>query len=259
MSENYSLIKNEEETKHFIETVLQPLKNDEVYIVILTARKKYCPTISSSLEVVSRDIIRNNDTNKIMRKLKKMSIVEGLYTDKNEDIIPNEAFTLYILPEPRSMLKAYNEFNKDINQWNYENLIKSNIVEDSNLELYRKLDLKLFSAIHRSKSKSKYFIIDIDKKDETLLNNILYFIKAKENKEDLGIELQIGYLYTSNIAWISETRGGYHVILNRNDETGKIIHEIMNRKMEFVEFRKETMTPIPGTLQGGFVVKEYKL
>ena len=87
MSENYSLIKDEEETKRFIEKVLQPLNNDEVYIVVLTARKKYCPTISSSMEVVSRDIIRNNDPNKILRKLKKMSIVEGLYTDKNDDII----------------------------------------------------------------------------------------------------------------------------------------------------------------------------
>ena len=39
MSETYSLIKDEEETKRFIEKVLQPLKNDEVYITVLTARK----------------------------------------------------------------------------------------------------------------------------------------------------------------------------------------------------------------------------
>lgn len=245
MSETYSLIKNEDETKHFIEKVLQPLNNDEVYIVILTARKKYCPTISSSMEVVSRDIIRNNDINKIMRKLKKMSIVEGLYTDKNEDIIPNEAFALYILPEPRSMLKAYKEFSININEWMCVDLLS----ENKNLELYRKLDLKLFSAIHKSKSKAKYFIIDIDKKDETLLKNILYFIHSKEFDSD---NLQ-------HIQWLSETRGGYHIILNRNNETGKIIHEIMKRKFEFVEFRKETMTPVPGTSQGGFVVKEYKL
>lgn len=245
MSENYSLIKDEEETKRFIEKVLQPLNNDEVYIIVLTARKKYCSTISSSLEVVARDIIRNNDTNKIMRKLKKMSLVEGLYTDKNEDIIPNEAFALYILPEPRSMIKAYKEFNININEWMCQDLLS----EEKNLELYRKLDLKLFSAIHRSKSKSKYFILDIDKKDETLLKNILYFIHSKEFNND---NLQ-------HIQWISETRGGWHIILNRNDETGKIIHEIMQRKMEFVEFRKESMTPVAGCSQGGFVVKEYKL
>jgi len=255
MLENYSLIKNEEETKRFIEKVLQPLQNDEVYITVLTARKKYCPTISSSMEVVSRDIIRNNDTNKIMRKLKKMSIVEGLYTDKNEDIIPNEAFALYILPEPRSMLKAYIEFNKDINEWLYTDLVS----EEKNLELYRKLDLKLFSAIHRSKSKSKYFIIDIDKKDEKLLKNIIDQIKIGDLNKDLGSSLQWKHPSIESISWISETHGGWHIILNRNNETGKIIHEIMKRKFEFVEFRKETMTPVVGMSQGGFVVKEYKL
>lgn len=215
MSETYSLIKNEDETKHFIEKVLQSLNNDEVYIVILTARKKYCPTISSSMEVVSRDIIRNNDTNKIMRKLKKMSIVEGLYTDKNEDIIPNEAFALYILPEPRSMLKAYKEFNININEWMCQDLLS----DEKNLELYRKLDLKLFSAIHRSKSKSNYFILDVDKKDEELLAKI--FKNVEDNERD--------------IKFITEIRGGYHVILNRNNQTGKVIHEIMKRKMEFTK------------------------
>ncbi len=241
MSELCSLIKNEDETRKFIEKVLQPLKNDEVYITVLTARKKYCSTISSSLEVVNRDIIRNNDTNKILRKIRKMSIVEGLYTDKNNDIIPIEAFALYILPEPRSMLKAYNDFIENTGKWNYENL-KS---ENKNLELYRKLDIKLFSSIHRSKSCSNYFIIDIDKKDEVLFNNIYIFIQSKE-----------WYDSPSVIKWISETRGGYHIMLERNNISGEIVHEIMKRKIESVEFRKEMMTPIPGTLQGGFVVKE---
>ena len=255
MSENYSLIKDEEETKRFVEKVLQPLKNDEVYITVLTARKKYCPTISSSMEVVSRDIIRNNDTNKILRKLKKMSIVEGLYIDKNEDIIPNEAFALYILPEPRSMLKAYKEFNININEWMCQDLLS----EHKDLELYRKLDLKLFSAIHRSRSKAKYFIIDIDKKDEMLLKNILDLIKMGDLSKDLYSTLQWQYPTIESIVWISETRGGWHIILNRNDETGKIVHEIMERKFSDVEFRKETMTPTPGLLQGGFLVKEYKI
>ena len=238
MSKNYTLIKDENETRKFIEKVLQPLKDDEVYIVVLTARKKYYPTISSSLEVVSRDIIRNNDTNKIIRKLKKLSIVEGIYTDKDNNIISIEAFALYILPEPRSMLKAYTDFTENINKWNYENL-KAND-ENKNLELYRKLDIKLFSSIHKSKSRSNYFIIDVDKKDEMLLLNIL------SNFKDL-----------SDIRWVSETRGGFHVIANRNEVTGKIIHEIIKRRTEFIEFRKECMTPTPGTLQGGFVVKEY--
>lgn len=250
----YNLIKDESETRKFIETVLQPLHNDEVYIVVLTARKKYCPTISSSLEVVTRDILRSNDINKIMRKFKKMGVVDGLYVDKNNDIIPVEALSLYILPEPRSMLKAYASFTESINKWNYENLVKSNTVENINLELYRRLDMKLFSAIHKSRSRSCYFIIDVDKKVESLLENILNLLKDEIENNSLKPPMTVDDL----VRWITITRGGFHIILDRNEITGKFIHRLMNMKIPFVEFRKETMTPVPGTLQGGFLAKEYK-
>jgi hypothetical protein len=246
-----NLIVNEEETRKFIEKVLLQLENDEVYLAVLTTRKKYCSTISESMEVVKREIIRNNDTNKTIRKLKRMSIVEGIYTDNKGNDIPVEAFALYILPEPRSMIKGYIDFTESINKWNLENLKSKN----KNLELYKKLDIKLFSSIHKSKSKSNYFIIDIDRKDESLLNYILNIIKNNERIDDT---FECGnYCKVSNVSWISETNGGYHVILNRNDVTGKAIHEIMMKNIPDVEFRKETMTPVVGSSQGGFVVKEY--
>ena len=225
-----TLIKDENEIRIFIENVLPPLEHDEVYIVVLTARKKYCPTISSSMEVVARDIIKTNDTDKIIRKLKKLSIVEGLYTDKNGEIIPNDAFVLYILLDPRSMLKAYKEFNKDINEWIY-----SHLVGEKNLQFYRDIDIKLFSAIHRSPSKKNYFIIDIDKKDETLLNIIVEKLNS--------------------IKWVTETRGGYHILVDRCD--GEMVYKISQMKLSDVEIKKEIMTPIPGTLQGGFLVHRY--
>lgn len=244
MSENRTLIRNEEETRKFIEKVLKPLKNDEVYMAVLNARKKYYPPISSSMEVVSRDIIRNNDTNKILRKLRRLSIVEGIYTDGNGNIIPVEAFSLYILPEPRSMLKAYNEFIKVVNEWSYNNLVR----DEKDLELYRKLDLKLFSSIHKSKSKSNYFILDIDKKDEELLTKILNHMKQ------FNID-------NESIRWISKTHGGYHIILDRNEFTGRFIEYVQKSYTyqlgkDVVELRKEMMTPTPGLLQGGFIVKE---
>jgi len=251
------LIKDEDETRKFLNKVLLPLENDEVYIIVLTARKKYCPTISSSLEVVSRDIIRNNDIDRIIRKIRRMSIVEGIYVDKDNNTIPIEAFSMYILPEPRSTIKAYMTFTQDINKWNYENLMKCNIVEDANLGLYRKLDIKLFSAIHKSRSRSDYFIIDIDKKDEKLLEYIIQLLEIElvELEKENILQSSIRR-FNGLIKWISETRGGYHVILNRNETTGKFIHKLMNQKIPDVEFRKETMTPVVGMLQGGFVVKE---
>lgn len=252
MNNEYSILKDEEEAKRFIEKVLQPLKDDEVYITVLTARKKYCSTIASSMEVVNRDIIRSNDINKIIRKLKKMSIVEGIYTDKNDDIIPIEAFSLYILPEPRSTLKAYRDFIKNINEWIYSDLIGTT----KNLGYYRKIDTKLFSSIHSNKSRSNYFIFDIDLKDEELLSGF-YDLLTNNN------------IKSESIKWISETHGGYHLILDRNEETGTFVHKFKSGRVKlserfdtsftnvYIEMRKETMTPTPGCLQGGFLVKEY--
>lgn len=252
MNNNYSLLKDEEETKKFINTVLQPLKDDEVYIAVLTARKKYCETISSSLEVVNRDIIRSNDTNKILRKFRKLAIVEGIYTDKNEDVIPIDAFALYVLPEPRSTLKGYKEFTRDINEWIYSDLIGTN----KNLNYYRNVDTKLFSAIHKSRSRASYFIFDIDLKDEELLSDFRDAMLDNNIKEE-------------SIKWTSETHGGYHMILERNESTGTFVSLFKTGKIKlsksydilftnaYIELRKDTMTPIPGCLQGGFLVKHH--
>lgn len=135
---------NETTARNFLQGVLQPLQDDEVYILLLCTRKKYCPSICRSEEIVDRAIIRDTNIDKIIRKIKKMSNVEGIYgeRDTNQDI-PKEAFALYILLDPRSTLKAYPTFNSDINKWLYPNLKGS----EKDLTLFRKMDIKLFSAI----------------------------------------------------------------------------------------------------------------
>ncbi len=227
-----SLIYDENEIMDFLSDVIKPLEDDEVYILLLTARKKYSDSISTSQEVVHRDIIRNNDHTKILRKIRRMANVRGIYTDKNtgQEIEP-DAFVIYFLTDPRSMLKGYDAFTSDINKWMYDSLKG----EYKNLDYYRNLDVKLFSAIHRSKSRSYYFIIDIDKKDENILMNISMLLR-------------------DDIRWVSETHGGYHLIVDKNENSGKMIHEKIGG-MENVEILKNSMTPVPGTLQGGFEVK----
>ena len=55
-----NLICNLDETKEFIKRVLKPLEDDEVYILLLNARKKWCPELSRSEEIMYRDLIRDN-------------------------------------------------------------------------------------------------------------------------------------------------------------------------------------------------------
>lgn len=230
-----SLIYDENEVKEFIDKVLMPLEDDEVYLLLLVARKKWCKSISRSEEVLSRDIIRENELEKPFKKIKKMAYIDGMYLDRNTlKEIDIGCQSLYMVLDPRSTLKAYSEFISDINKWVYESFKGTS----KNLELYRKLDLKLFSAIHKNRSRSLYKVIDIDKKDETILANILALLKG-------------------HVKCISETHGGYHIIVNRNAESSRIIYLEITDKKENVEILNDPITVIPGTLQGGFRVKRY--
>jgi hypothetical protein len=100
----------------------------------------------------------------------------------------------------------------------------------------------LFSAIHRSNAYIPYVVIDIDKKEPDLLADIIR---------------RINYDYI----WINETRGGYHVICQKSKNLGRLIYEnkLYEMKDQGVEIQKEAMTPVTGTLQGGFEVKRVKM
>ena len=225
------LVYNFDEVKDFVKRILMKLEDDEVYILLLNTRKKYCPVeLSKSEEVLGRELIRHNDLDKIIRKIKKVAYIDNIYADILKDV-PIHCFALYCLLDPRSTLKGYGEFIEDINKWIYESFKG----ESKNLELYRRIDVKLFSAIHKNRSRGLYFVVDIDKKDEAILDKIT--------------GLLIGH-----IEWISETHGGYHVIVGKNNDTGTIIYKNI-AGMEYVEILKDPMTPMPGTLQGGFQIK----
>lgn len=227
------LIYDINELKDFVERMFTNLEDDEVYILLLYARKKYCPVeLSKSEEVLGRELIRNNNVDMILRKIRKISCVGGIYTDSNTlKDVPVHCMAVYCLIDPRSTLKGYGEFVEDINKMIYDSFKG----ESKNLELYRRIDVKLFSAIHKNRSRRLYIIVDIDKKDETILDKVIDLLK--------------GY-----IAWVSETHGGFHVIVNKEYDVGEIIYtQIAN--MEYVEILKEPTTPLPGTLQGGFKVK----
>lgn len=227
------LIHDLAETREFVERVLMKLEDDEVYILLLNARKKWCPELSRSEEIMYRDIIRGNSLDGTLRKIKKTSCVSGgIYVDRNSlKEIDINCMALYVLLDPRSALKGYGEFVENINSWIYDSFKG----KSKNLELYRKLDIKLFSAIHKNRSRGIYFVIDIDKKDDDILDRIT------------------GPL-SGNIRWISETHSGFHVIVDRSYESGIIIYPYMVG-IEYVEVLKDPTTPVPGTLHGGFPVK----
>lgn len=227
-----NMIHDINETRDFVERVLNNLEVDEVYILLLNMRKKYCQSeLSSSEEVLRRELLRHNDTEKILRKVRKISCTRDIYVDKKTSKnIPDHCYVIYCLTDPRSTIKGYGEFIKNINSITYQSFKDS-----KSLELYRRMDIKLFSAIHKSRSRRLFSIVDVDKKDDTILDKVTDLLKG-------------------HIKWISETHGGFHVIADKVYDTGIILYtQIIG--MEHVEILKEPMTPLPGTIQGGFEVR----
>lgn len=226
-----SLMKNEILAREFVNLIFLPLKDDEVFIYMILARKKYNPIVSNEC-LFHRDLLEKNDPDYIVKKIKKNCLMDNTFTDpKTNAIIPIDSFVVYVDLSPKSVLKAYGSFVKRFNDLIYQSI--KNILY---LPEVTKIKSILLSEIHKSDSYKPYILVDVDKKD------VSFLLKIKERLK---------------IKWISETRGGYHILIENNRENGRIVH------MEFshipnIEIKKEVMTPLPGTLQGGFEVKKYE-
>lgn len=232
-----SLLVNEQAAREFIETTFPKLEKDQVLVMMLTARHKYEKTIAQE-SVVFRDIINKNDTDAIIRKIQRASIIDNLYIDKRSNKpIPMSAFVIYVNLLPKSVLRGYITFTKETND-----LLQGIVEGNKPIERLVRIKDDLFSAIHRSNSYVPYILIDIDKKDPDLLADIIR---------------RIHY----DCIWINETRGGYHIISQKSKNLGRLIYEnkIYEMKELGIEIQKETMTPITGTLQGGVEVKRIKI
>lgn len=229
-----SLIYNEILVRNFCKHVLPELRDDEVLIMTLFSRRKY----GGVQELLNRAILRRTDSNYVLRKIKRMSYVDDVYIDRTTgEPIPTSSMVLYIDLIPKSTVKAIKTFNREMYEWLY-----SAITSDKfDRSLFRRIDIKLFSAIHRSSSRRPFFLIDVDDKtDWTDPSSKLYDV--------------LSFLDERYIQWVTETKGGFHVLVDRTNETGRVIFKYI-RCIDNVEVHKEVMTPIPGTLQGGFEVK----
>jgi len=227
------MIWSEKQISDFINVVFPELLNDEVLIMLVCARKKYCEILPRSEEILDRKIIRTNDKTRIIQKIKKLASQKFFINEELE--IPHHAKAIYVDLNPKSVIKAYSVFTKEVNDQIY-NLIRTLLNgNEPDFNFFRKLDIRFFSAIHRSTSRHLYWLIDVDVKDTNLVNKI--------------IEMLHGY-----VKCVTETRGGYHIIVRVSNESSKIIFTELKGK-EHIEVHKQCLTPIPGTLQGSFPVK----
>ena len=229
---------NTELIKQFHEKLVD-LEEDEVYLLTGGARKKYAngnPDISTSHEVVTRKLVRHNDFDKFLSIIEKSRAMVALSIDKNtKKNLPQETHVLWMNPNPRSTLKGYNHFKKKVDDHIYE-LTKCKGDREQHYRQLKKIDVIYHSSIQVSASRKLYSVCDIDVKNITILKVIA--------------EHLLPY-----IAWITETRGGYHIVYHV-EGNGIVYSEGIKQLFgEKVEWLKDQMTYIWGVPQGDFIPK----
>ena len=252
-----SIIWSVNEVKKFI-NILPKLTYDEVYVALLAARKKYDSKLPRSEELLNRKIIKDNKH--ILSKIKQLSYVENIYTDKDGRYINPNAMVMLFKLNPCSTLKATpNIIKKLVDKYSVFMNTEKNEMLNSNssnnhrnsypfFTSFRYIDTIVFSEIHKTTSNKYWYIVDIDSPNISL-------VKA------IGKKLSTNGLEFSNDFFIHNTRSGFHILVrniklespSEYKTTGELLWKEFS-KINNVELKHDT-TSIPGTLQGGVKIK----
>lgn len=219
---NYTIIKDENVLKSFINW-LPELKMGEVYYICLLSRSKY--DSAGILKTNNQQLKRFISTKEFLfEKIKQLEVELGSYKQKHTTI-PEESLAVYITVNPRSLelatknsLKKFADFiTKQYDGYNpYQEVL---------------------SQIQISCSRKIYIDFDFDNVniDETIDN-----IKTIMNESCCNF---------------IKTRGGFHLLieLNKIDPILKNTWYKSIMSLNEVDSKGDNLLPIPGCRQGNFV------
>lgn len=268
---HYEIIGDEKELKWFFDNILPPLQKEEVYFVSLSARNKLLTKEEQKelnlgrTEMFFRQIIRERNWEKFLRKIKRFETSFGSYKTKNNSNIPNKAIVCYVNINPSDSLKAYKEFNKTMNEYLHELTICASRGRDMSNIISRinKQDRLLMNCYQKARGVKYWIDFDIDtphyKEIEYVLQDFVEEVKERHGK-----------------AYIIQTRGGYHLLVSRdtafdkeynprvilreaNYKIARYLSSGVSGKLENIGYEiiqnNNEMLPLPGLFQGDFLVK----
>lgn len=215
------------------------------------------------------DALPEEEKERILNLVKEVKFMTAYDKKGKKDIYvyihpPVNTMSIYIDLNPKSTItgtinaveQAFKQM-KNLNTLNLELINNSQTLSKERLEelemlnrWFKRFQSVWLSEVHKSSAgRPPYFLIDVDSKNEELLN---------------WVESIMGEHLIARV----HTRNGYHLIYpntkklraiaytNIIKEAPKKVSEILGEwDNTVIEIKKETMTLIPGTLQGGFKVK----
>lgn len=225
---NYKIIQDEQAFLQFIDW-LPELKEGELFYGCLFARKKYDNTglLNSDKSQLKRF---TSSKDYLYQKVKKLECAVGSY-QFNGQPIPQETLALYIMPNPRSLIKAARKTLIELAVF-----IAGESTKDKNPY---KCALK---NIQKHASRKVYMDFDFD------IDNPF---KVQETIKKIN-----GILNTGSYN-VVHTRGGFHLLVevaNVSKDISKTWYNAITSLAD-VDVRGDNLIPVPGCCQGGFVPK----
>lgn len=240
--ELYKIIANIDEFITFLDW-LPDLQENEKFYCCLFARKKYAPVLKDAGGDKAQLKRFTATKENLLYKIRQLEIPLGRYKIKNIEV-PDNSLVLYLNPNPRSMIKANEKMGPHC--WS---LTKSNGFD---------LAQEAMSMIQQSCSRRVFKDLDIDTKDIDLHKLKLVF----PTPEFKGV----------SVYSIVETNGGYHILVNTKAADASIKHynalsgtspyttmwyKVIERlyPLDKHNDKSDRLLPVPGTFQGGHIVK----
>lgn len=223
---NYSIIKDEEKLRSFIDW-LPELGQNETYYVALLARNKYIRdlgigTFNSDKHQCKRFL---STKDRLFEKIKQLECEEGSYVVKGIQV-PQEALALYITPNPRNFAKA-----------TQNSLVKfAEVIASGNYNNFNPMQEAL-SQVHKSLGKKHYLDLDFDG---------VSLVETNEKiKQFINVDA-ITYLIT---------RGGFHALIHLASVDKKYEKTWYKNisTLTGLDIKGDNMIPVPGCTQGNFV------
>lgn len=183
----------------------------ECYILSIMARKKNNDDLKKANQLIRRKQIHNID-----------ELVEGYTYLKNRALSDSEhVYYMYLSVNSRSIKKALTIYTKILLD------IMTNLEDTCTMERTKKIPSLWYSCLEKdsSRGKSRYYMIDLDTKDENILERVLNYLDN-----------------TVYVKLINPTKNGYHIIINPIDVM-KFNQDLMDLKTEkLIELKKDALT-----------------
>ena len=228
---NYAVVIDENEFNNFLQW-LPPLEKEECHYVALLARDKYIRelgigTFNSDKHQCARFI---TNSERLLLKLKQCETEVGNYAVKGVEV-PQQALAAYMTINPRSQTKAA--------KWLLKRLADVVADGEQNVNVYQ----ESLTAIHKSIGRKLFVDVDFD------------------NVEIEHTAKQMGNLINPDAVKILETRGGFHAIIRLDCIAPQYVKSWYKNitSLEGADIAGDTLIPIPGTYQGGFVPKLFDM